>query len=263
MESFQAEIAQKRDISSAFHKIDSEEADALKSGTTILADALGVEARKAAADPQYLDKTYGQIKAEVNVPINDGSGEKLYLRGMLYGVEIDHRSDTSEDKPGISMNQFKEEQIEPAALTALERMLFTGKVSGPVDLLLSDDARQALEVSATITDIEAFRLNKNGDTPQSLAESITADVFPLVINQPTRERWLNALHNDAVRLSVSSVQWQNSLKEKLADFQARGFIPNTQILPGSQIDIKLFDAKGKMTVEMLASPDKPTSYTQY
>ena len=110
---------------------------------------------------------------------------------------------------------------------------------------LTDSAHGMSEVSSQISDVEAFRMSKNGDIPQSLAESIAADTFPLVINQPTKERWLNALHNDAIRLSQTSQPFQSELKEKLADFQAKGIVPKTEILSGSVIDITLSNSNGK------------------
>jgi hypothetical protein len=246
-------------VNPVLHKIDPAEADALHSGTSSLATALASEARKAIADPQYLENNYGHVFAEVKAPINDGSGENLYLRAMLYGVEINKNPNDS----AISIDEFKQKQIDPAAQTALERMRFTGLLGGPANLNLSDADNKAFELSAKISDVEVFRMNKKGDTPQSLAESIAADVFPLVIHQPTKDRWLNALHNDAVRLSQSSPQWQSSLKEKIDYFHASGMVPQIDFLPGSVIDIKIPNANGNKTAEIVASPDKPTSYVEF
>lgn len=259
MESFRSEISPRQEQPLTRHQIDPEEEKALNSGTVSLASAMESEARKAAADPQYLDKNYGHIAAEVRVPIDDGSNDTLYLRGILYGVEFKRDAGAS----ALSFDEFRKQQIDPAAETALQRMRFTGKVFGPADLKLSDNENRSLELTSQFSDVEAFRMNKNGDTPQSLAESIASDTFPLVIHQPTRSRWLDALHNDAIRLSQSSSEWQTSLKEKLADFQVNRIIPETKILAGSVIDITVRDSNGRKTAEIIASPDKPTSYQEF
>lgn len=236
------------------HQINPEEEKALKSGTATLATALESEAIKAAKDAQYLDKNYGHIAAEVKIPINDGSSDNLYLRGILYSVEFKKDADSS----ALSFDEFRKQQVDPAAEEALRSMRFTGKVFGAANLKLSHDANGPGEVSSQISDIEAFRMSKNGDIPQSLAESIAAATFPLVIHQSGKDRWLNDLHNAAIRLSQTSPQFQNELKEKLADMAAKGIVPKTDILPGSVIDIKVLDANGNQTAEIIASPDKPT-----
>ncbi len=241
------------------HQISSEEEDALKSGTRSLATALESEARKAASDPEYLDKNYGHIAAAVHVPINDGSGDNLYLRGILYAVKIKKDGNDS----ALTFDEFRKQQVEPAAEDSLRSMRFTGKLFDSANLKLSDDSNGFREVSSQINDVEVFRMSKNGDIPQSLAESIAADTSPLVIHQPSKDRWLKALHNDAIRLSQTSPQFQTALKEKLASFEAKGIVPKTDILAGSVIDIKVLDSNGRQSAEIIASPDKPTVYNEF
>jgi hypothetical protein len=259
MESIEADKKEMKGESRFLHQIDQSEEDALNVGTLSLAKALEIEARNAASNPHYLDKNYGRVCADLHVPINDGSGDSIYLRGILLGVEINKNAEPAP----LTFDDYRKQQILPAAEEALQRMRFTGKVLGPVTLSIFDTTNETAGVSAQIADVEAFRMSKNSELPQALAESIASDSFPLVIDQPTRERWLNALHNDSIRISKTSEQFQSELKEKLADYQAKGMMPQTEILPGAVIDIHLFDSNRNATAEIIASPDKPTSYRQF
>ena len=125
MEDFRSESTDKPTVTNFLHHIDANEEDALKRGTVDLITALQSEARTAATDPKYLEKNYGHIAAEQRTPINDGSGDDLYLRGILYAVEF--KKDAA--STALTSDQFAKQQVVPSAEDSLQRMRFFGRCS--------------------------------------------------------------------------------------------------------------------------------------
>lgn len=241
------------------HNIDPKEDQALKDGTIALTKALLLEANKAIMDPAYLDKQYNNVSATVMIPINDGSDDSLYMRGLLYANQVKRDVDSA----ALSPDELKDQVIAPAAEEAFRSLRFTGKVLDGVNLKLEGDANGPAEIMSGHTDIEVFRVSKTGDIPQSLAEGIAQDADSVAIHQDPKDYWLNSLHEEAVRLSQASPGFKRELQEKITDLQSKGIMRKTDLLPGGVIDIAVLNSRGQQTGEIIASPDKPTVYREF
>lgn len=239
------------------HEVDAAEKDALAAGTDKLNKALFEMADAYARDPEKFERAAREVMhTGVEVPIEDGSGDSLYLRAMFGVFDGIKRTD---DAKGLDADAFKKQVLKPALEKAIHRFYGNADFDAVQLKLNPQDGKGSAEMKTPIGQVKVYR-DTNEDSPLELALDIEKNVEAIVKDKSDKSA-MKALHKNAERLATNyDPVFNEQVNLELNYLHAVRNLPEVHLLGGSTDAIFSYirDEQGNKVSQIMAMANKPT-----